>query len=129
MYLAKLPAQVYTSFRPCPSLSCYNNVDRLLVLELESGKRPLPDETPRNPDKGPFFPRVLKVTVFPSVREPLEGESRLQQEAFLEILLKFVDLNLFGNFCYSTCTRLQPSGGLELEFELPATSLTRFRPR
>ena len=49
--------------------------------------RPPPDEPRRNPKKGPFFPRVLKVTVFPSVREPLERESRLEQETFLEILL------------------------------------------
>ena len=83
MRLVKLLTPVNTSFRPCPCLSCL----LLLVLGLEYGIRPPPDEPRRNPKRGPFFPRVLKITVFPSVGMPIERESRLEQETLIEILL------------------------------------------
>ena len=117
MRLVKLLTPVNTSFRPCPCLSCL----LLLVLGLEYGQeiikvltfiiswygiRPPPDEPRRNPKRGPFFPRVLKITVFPSVRIPIERESRLEQET----LIDFTNiLNLFRKViakkkCCNLCT-------------------------
>ena len=100
MRLVKLLTQVNTSFRPCPCLSCL----LLLVLGLEYGIRPPPDDPRRNPKRGPFFPGVLKITVFPSVRMPMDRESRLEQESLIEILLTSLIFLIAKKKCCNLCT-------------------------